>query len=108
SRGRLFVVVFFPSGRRHTKSKRDWSSDVCSSDLVLYVALSFKRDAPATIAVLSSPGPGSLEAESNIEHCGKRRKRIPLQRVAAKIGRASCRERVKIAELDGATIRKAL
>src|SRR5699024_5247481 len=24
---------FFPSRRRHTKSKRDWSSDVCSSDL---------------------------------------------------------------------------
>src|SRR5699024_314540 len=25
--------VFFSSGRRHTRSKRDWSSDVCSSDL---------------------------------------------------------------------------
>src|SRR5699024_1726741 len=24
---------FFPSRRRHTRSKRDWSSDVCSSDL---------------------------------------------------------------------------
>src|SRR5699024_11415017 len=24
---------FFSSGRRHTRSKRDWSSDVCSSDL---------------------------------------------------------------------------
>src|SRR5699024_11675008 len=23
----------FPSRRRHTRSKRDWSSDVCSSDL---------------------------------------------------------------------------
>src|SRR5258708_31727982 len=29
------------------------------------------------------PGIGSLEAESDIEDCGKRRKRIPLQRVAA-------------------------
>src|SRR5699024_11428649 len=26
---------FFSSRRRHTRSKRDWSSDVCSSDLVL-------------------------------------------------------------------------
>src|SRR6266513_3100768 len=26
---------FFPSRRRHTRSKRDWSSDVCSSDLKL-------------------------------------------------------------------------
>src|SRR5207249_6923115 len=25
---------FFSSRRRHTSSKRDWSSDVCSSDLV--------------------------------------------------------------------------
>src|SRR5699024_11704076 len=28
-----FAVVFFSSRRRHTRSKRDWSSDVCSSDL---------------------------------------------------------------------------
>src|SRR5207249_8615272 len=25
--------LFFASRRRHTRSKRDWSSDVCSSDL---------------------------------------------------------------------------
>src|SRR5699024_814899 len=25
------------SRRRHTRSKRDWSSDVCSSDLILYL-----------------------------------------------------------------------
>src|SRR5437868_11699887 len=37
---RLFYVVvcdlsfFFSSRRRHTRSKRDWSSDVCSSDLI--------------------------------------------------------------------------
>src|SRR5699024_5426882 len=26
-------LFFFSGGRRHTRSKRDWSSDVCSSDL---------------------------------------------------------------------------
>src|SRR5699024_11754835 len=26
-------LFFFSSRRRHTRSKRDWSSDVCSSDL---------------------------------------------------------------------------
>src|SRR5438067_11267112 len=26
-------MFFFSSRRRHTRSKRDWSSDVCSSDL---------------------------------------------------------------------------
>src|SRR5699024_12140683 len=31
----LFSAVFFLSSRRrHTRSKRDWSSDVCSSDLM--------------------------------------------------------------------------
>src|SRR5699024_9909783 len=29
----LSVRLFFSSRRRHTRSKRDWSSDVCSSDL---------------------------------------------------------------------------
>src|SRR5438105_3581042 len=31
------VLFFFSSRRRHTRSTRDWSSDVCSSDLVLSV-----------------------------------------------------------------------
>src|SRR5699024_11333936 len=29
----FFFYFFFSSRRRHTRSKRDWSSDVCSSDL---------------------------------------------------------------------------
>src|SRR5207249_7941398 len=29
---------FFSSRRRHTRSKRDWSSDVCSSDLIVFRA----------------------------------------------------------------------
>src|SRR5438105_8107782 len=29
----LYLLVFFSSRRRHTRSTRDWSSDVCSSDL---------------------------------------------------------------------------
>src|SRR5690606_39366826 len=31
----LFLFFFFSSGRRHTRFSRDWSSDVCSSDLEL-------------------------------------------------------------------------
>src|SRR5699024_11881064 len=33
---KIFIYIlrfFFSSRRRHTRSKRDWSSDVCSSDL---------------------------------------------------------------------------
>src|SRR5699024_12278149 len=29
----IFCTFFVSSRRRHTRSKRDWSSDVCSSDL---------------------------------------------------------------------------
>src|SRR5699024_12230472 len=29
----MTFMCFFSSRRRHTRSKRDWSSDVCSSDL---------------------------------------------------------------------------
>src|SRR5207249_6314301 len=28
-------IFFYSSRRRHTRSKRDWSSDVCSSDLYI-------------------------------------------------------------------------
>src|SRR6266496_877279 len=32
----IMVLFFFSSRRRHTRSLRDWSSDVCSSDLGNY------------------------------------------------------------------------
>src|SRR6266496_153857 len=32
-KNRIGVFFFFSSRRRHTRSLRDWSSDVCSSDL---------------------------------------------------------------------------
>src|SRR5699024_11259972 len=34
---------FFSSRRRHTRSKRDWSSDVCSSDLQIIPELDQDR-----------------------------------------------------------------
>src|SRR5207249_4792185 len=33
------TIFFFSSRRRHTRSKRDWSSDVCSSDLITALTL---------------------------------------------------------------------
>src|SRR5699024_11950076 len=36
----VFFFFFFSSRRRHTRSKRDWSSDVCSSDLVHFIVSS--------------------------------------------------------------------
>src|SRR2546421_2035737 len=35
------IFFFFSSRRRHTRSDRDWSSDVCSSDLLWEIATAF-------------------------------------------------------------------
>src|SRR5437868_14729564 len=69
---------FFSSRRRHTSSKRDWSSDVCSSDLVALRAIlqrhvGLRPQQP--IAIL-------LGDDRRLQHGGE-------------IGRASCRERVR-------------
>src|SRR5699024_10400805 len=45
----LCVFFFFSSRRRHTRSKRDWSSDVCSSDLEKLAA-----DLPYGVAVAAA------------------------------------------------------
>src|SRR6266513_5700231 len=41
---------FFSSRRRHTRSKRDWSSDVCSSDLLGLTGL---KCFPQLVSVMS-------------------------------------------------------
>src|SRR5699024_11264878 len=51
----VFYVLyfFFSSRRRHTRSKRDWSSDVCSSDLsALVVPMPSKVVNSSSVAVL--------------------------------------------------------
>src|SRR5437868_15378445 len=80
----MWFCFFFSSRRRHTRSKRDWSSDVCSSDLSTHVAGEeelgqFVRRFRQTLQVLH-PGTTAL--------------RVP--RAQREIGRASCRERVEI------------
>src|SRR6266511_1276661 len=46
----FFFFFFFSSRRRHTRFSRDWSSDVCSSDLR-------QRDAVFVIGRLRTPRP---------------------------------------------------
>src|SRR5437868_14284008 len=74
----LFFVFFFffSSRRRHTRSKRDWSSDVCSSDLG-------SRPMRASIST------GSIQRRS-------KRTRWRISSAVWKIGRASCSKRVSI------------
>src|SRR5207249_5853769 len=47
------VVFFFASRRRHTRSKRDWSSDVCSSDLIVVLRTGRKLLAAAVDELLA-------------------------------------------------------
>src|SRR5690606_40051924 len=101
--------VFFSSRRRHTRFSRDWSSDVCSSDLAMSVPVMVKRRCACVI-----PGGGSqCVAEGSVEAAGlksamgggflsavdRMRQRTPI---GPQIGRASCREREQIPVVAGA------
>src|SRR5438067_12471041 len=46
--------VFFSSRRRHTSSKRDWSSDVCSSDLAPTVSYALTVGARGVIGAAAT------------------------------------------------------
>src|SRR5437870_12374045 len=70
---------FFSSRRRHTIWPRDWSSDVCSSDLVV-------AGSPAT-----TPPPAGRTPRPDARSCPAR-----AARPTREIGRASCRERVEL------------
>src|SRR5699024_12166898 len=50
---------FFSSRRRHTRSKRDWSSDVCSSDLFAKDTTEFE-----TLAELRADVKAKLEEQA--------------------------------------------
>src|SRR5690349_5654184 len=55
----IFCFFFFSSRRRHTTSLRDWSSDVCSSDLIKIIhddESIVVIDKPVGVAVHPSPG----------------------------------------------------
>src|SRR3989440_2471250 len=85
---------FFSSRRRHTRSDRDWSSDVCSSDLVQPRRVGAAHDQRDMREMRVTFQPEQLE---------HRVERAALAFVADldalhverdQIGRASCRERV--------------
>src|SRR5699024_11675447 len=93
------TTCFFllPSRRRHTRSKRDWSSDVCSSDLDLFTApegAHGRRVSTVTRSMMALPGTNHvLQSLSTM-----RREREQIVLVVDEIGRASCRERGGLGE----------
>src|SRR5207302_5834668 len=89
-----FFFFFFSSRRRHTRFSRDWSSDVCSSDL-----FAVQQDCRQMIHRLSSFRARVILVSSPAT--SKKRLWIsngPVQ--SPEIGRASCRERVEVSVVD--------
>src|SRR5207253_8435595 len=62
----LACLFFFSSRRRHTRWPRDWSSDVCSSDLSADIKASYDR-LRAPPAGVSSPRAPTLASIATIE-----------------------------------------
>src|SRR5712675_645268 len=65
----MSVIFFFSSRRRHTRCSRDWSSDVCSSDLAAYFV---KMIAGVKVAVIGVTTPLVPEWESPEHYSGYR------------------------------------
>src|SRR5215510_16202979 len=96
------VVFFFSSRRRHTRWPRDWSSDVCSSDLaysgISYYMMAIREQAKAQGWVETLLGrkrqiPELRASNPALRGAGERMAiNMPIQGTAAdiqKIGRAS-------------------
>src|SRR5438874_4049204 len=80
---------FFSSRRRHTRSLRDWSSDVCSSDLSRFAVL--RGSQGKSRGARLTRGAGNLGREPVTQNNA-----AAPPPAAHEIGRASCRERVAI------------
>src|SRR5699024_12046597 len=92
----LTIRFLFSSSRRHTRSKRDWSSDVCSFDLGGY-RVNYLKEGQARISVVCAEG-GNISDSFNLTF----KENVPTSFIISdssaisdseKIGRASCRER---------------
>src|SRR5699024_11857017 len=94
----------FSSRRRHTRSKRDWSSDVCSSDLPginekEYAKLEIplpNLNEQRKIASILSTWDKAIELKEKLIEQKKEQKKGLMQKLLTgeEIGRESCRERV--------------
>src|SRR5438105_11779817 len=90
-----YLFFFFSSRRRHTRSTRDWSSDVCSSDLSrpLQVQPAPHHRLSQSVELSARPLPAAghrRDGEHGPHQATLLRQPPPLEQ----IGRASCRERV--------------
>src|SRR5699024_11630882 len=102
------------SRRRHTRSKRDWSSDVCSSDLLIAHDISdhfqnFKQQHLKGQLACDSKA-SAIRYKMALDKIGKVTSVVAMSPpdtreghdTVDEIGRASCRERVEMWGVDGA------
>src|SRR5690606_39819382 len=87
------LSFFFSSRRRHTRFSRDWSSDVCSSDLVADIVLDMHLDVISIVTALLHDvvEDTTVDLQTVREKFGETC--AMLVDGLTKIGRASCRER---------------
>src|SRR5690625_6186495 len=94
----LLLFFFFSSRRRHTRWPRDWSSDVCSSDLPR--RKSWRLGCPQVVDTWLS----CLGVKQRLSFYRLGQRSGPRNR--QEIGRASCRERGEMGEGAGEVQRK--
>src|SRR5206468_5331921 len=88
------VLFFFSSRRRHTRSDRDWSSDVCSSDLIHRNAQTNEVGHSAVFAADAQPHPRA-KAESRQQDGYGGKLRSEERRVGKEGGNGRARVRLK-------------
>src|SRR5256884_7246885 len=101
---------FFSSRRRHTRCSRDWSSDVCSSDLPLDVLAGGAFGLGGLVLALAEFG-GADFAHGGVARALTGAPHIPTGEGAVgtpEIGRASCRERGEISVVAGSLKKKKI
>src|SRR5688500_20360986 len=86
----MLAFFFFSSRRRHTRLQGDWSSDVCSSDLLVWSPKACNKDGD-----IREIPPPPVEPQGVVVHGGDAGK-LTVLGPPGQIGRASCRERVEM------------
>src|SRR3546814_8599749 len=86
-----YIFLFFKQKTAYEMRSSDWSSDVCSSDLIGR----FPRDQRADRLHLGAAKRGQV-ARAACRHAGRSRMTVSRRTMlkGGQIGRASCRERV--------------
>src|SRR2546421_1008759 len=94
-----FFVFFFSSRRRHTRSDRDWSSDVCSSDLLtprelaaIDVFASLGNHPDVLIEMLLEPGDFQIFNNRTVLHGRAHFEDFPERSEERRVGK-ECRSR---------------